>query len=77
MCVVEEELMMLGVGEATRRVFDGAWTVTCDGTVWCCVCVTVLVSVAISMAVSVRIIGGGGSGRACEEKVCQQAVPRQ
>ncbi|RPD66348.1 hypothetical protein L227DRAFT_142205 [Lentinus tigrinus ALCF2SS1-6] len=59
MYVVEEEDMMLGVGEATRRVFDGCWTVTGDWTVWCCVCVTVLVSVANSIAVSVRTIAGG------------------
>ncbi len=58
MCVVEDELMMFGVGEATRRVFDGCWTVTGVWTVWCCVCVTVLVSVANSMAVSVKTMAG-------------------
>ena len=59
MCVVEEDVMMLGVGEATRRVLDGCWTVTGDWTVWCCVCVTVLVSVANSIAVSVKTMAGG------------------
>lgn len=35
MWVVEEELMMFGVGDATRRVFEGGGTVTTEGTVWC------------------------------------------
>ena len=33
MCVVEEELTMLGVGEATRRVLEGGGTVGCELTV--------------------------------------------
>ena len=35
MWVVEEELMMLGVGEAMRRVFAGGGAVACESTVWC------------------------------------------
>ncbi|KAI0819499.1 hypothetical protein BC628DRAFT_1016153 [Trametes gibbosa] len=73
MWVVEDEDTMFGVGEATRRVLDGGGTVTCGGTVWCCVCVTILVSVAISIAVSVRI--RGGSGRAYRgQNRCEQTI---
>lgn len=35
MWVVEEELTMLGVGEATRRVLEGGGAVGCELTVWC------------------------------------------